>query len=376
MVIGFAAFIVAPRWVIHSFGSADRADYHRVQEWNSDGTALLTTGSPGLQVLGDDGSVMLSDQSKRATSVVWADAHTLLILEYASPSTYRLFRMATSDGRRHMIGEPLPYGFLMADRLGNVALRNAEGPLTTRILDAGDGRILAKLDGFRPVRWTDHGSLILGRLRAPLVEGGLASEELFEWAPGQPTRRLGEDLLDAGSGTAVPASGGAIACVCVPESALVAGGDPAIYLVPLDGSKATRMASRSIPEDSSPEMALLDETSLAVIDESGVSLVTVAAGRTTYPSLSAADLGFTKVVGRVYPMRGGFLAMLRDGADDTGDTLLVVADAQERITLRRWLHTRSLTDIAIDPSHGRVVISGDPQHAFGPKTELFVLELD
>jgi hypothetical protein len=82
------------------------------------------------------------------------------------------------------------------------------------------------------------------------------------------------------------------------------------------------------------------------------------------PGLTAADLGFETMLGRVFRLRGYIVAGLQDLVGRR-DTILVVIDQQDRIRLRRW-SVGSLPVITVDPAHVRGAVGteyrlpGDP----------------
>jgi hypothetical protein len=374
MVLGFGAFMLLPRWRLQAFAPFGRSDYQHVREWSADGDALLTEGPPGFEVLAADGSVILGAHKGREQSVAWAGDRSLLVLEYADESTYRLFRVDIDDGHRQMIGGPLAPGVLIADGRGGVALRSRNPPVTTTILDPTDGHVVTELVGYRPVRWTNDGALILGQPQPRLEGNDVASDRLFYWRPSAEPKPIGPDLLDVGVDAPVAPSGDVVACVCVRDPAQSGVATSQIYQVPIDGSPGTILAPWKTSGSSGVEMAWLDESSLAVVDHDGFSLVSVSGGRRLVPGLASAEMGFAQTIGRVYPLRGGALAFMRDQTYDEGDSLIVVIDANGGIAMRRHWLAHDLTDIAVDQVHERAVVSGDPQFAFGPQTELFLLE--
>ena len=111
-----------------------------------------------------------------------------------------------------------------------------------------------------------------------------------------------------------------------------------------------------------------------MIDDDGLSRVSVDGGKRPIPGLSTAELGYGRTTGRVYALRDVIVAILEDGAPPGSEPLLVVVDAQDRIRMRGILEAWNLPAFAGDGDHDRGVIRTDPNHPGEPPQEFFLLE--
>ncbi len=358
MVIAFGALLLAPRWKLQVLvPAAGENSFAFPISWSPDGTALLATAFGGTMILRPDLRVYLSQEP--GSTPVWIDDMTLMKLERVEESSYRLSRLDAHNGHGQPIGEPIHWGHLLSDGHGNVA-HQREGEPTTAItvIDPIDGRRLAELEGYEALMWTDDGALIVKQLEPALRRYFLDPGALFYWRPGTPPRRLGADLVDAGNVAPMSPAGDAIACICVstpfPSEPPPDGPDRAIYRIPIDGSSPMRLTPWPTHGGGSPEIAWIDETSLAAVAADGLSRVPATGGLSLVPGLMAADLGFQTMFGRIFRLRGQIVAVLQDLVGGT-ESLLVVIDDQDRIRLRRW-SVGSLPVVMVDPAnqHGAV----------------------
>jgi hypothetical protein len=353
MLIAFGVLIGQPRWKLHSFlPSADRQLSTYPISWRPDGRALLTSMGQGFEVVGSDGSRLLSLGSSLP---VWVDDVTLMMLEPLDDSTSRLVRLGT-DGGRNVIRESVPRGRLLADGRGRLAYQNDLGPTAITIIDPADGRSLAELQGYSAEYWTDDAALIVKRPEPGLDRWLLHAGGLFYWRPGDSPRALGSNLIDAGNVAPLSPAGDAIACICivrpVPTNPPPDGPDRAIYRVPTDGAPATHLAAWPTHGGGSPEIAWADDVSMAVVGDEGLSRVSNTGGLRPIPGLTTADLGFQRTYGRVFELQGHLVAVLQDLVGGT-ESLLVVVDDQDHIRMRRWFAGSSMPDLTIDKAHER-----------------------
>jgi hypothetical protein len=368
MVITFEVLLLAPRWQLQVLvPAAGENSFALPESWSPDGSALLTKANGGSLIFRDTGDLFL--RLTAGSELVWVDDVTLLRLERVQETTYRMSRLDTRDGRAELIGEPIHWGHLISDGHGNVA-HQREGEATTAItvIDSTDGRRLAELEGYAALTWTDDGALIVKRPEPALRPYFLAPGTLFYWRPGAAPRPLGSGLVVAGNVAPLSPAGDAIACICVttpfPTEPPPDGPDRAIYRIPIDGSSPTRLTPWPTHGGGSPEIAWIDETSLAAVAGDGLSRVPATGGLLPIPGLTAADLGFETMLGRVFRLRGYIVAGLQDLVGRR-DTILVVIDQQDRIRLRRW-SVGSLPVITVDPAHVRGAVGteyrlpGDP----------------
>jgi hypothetical protein len=368
MVLAFGGLLLAPRWKLQVLVPAAGENSFAVpQSWSPDGSGLLMTAHGGSLIVRDTGDLLL--RLGGGSELVWVDDLTLLRLERVDETSYRLSRLDTRDGSIRPIGEPIHWGHLISDGHGNVA-HQREGEVTTAItvIDPIDGRRLAELEGYTALTWTDDGALIVKRPEPALRPYFLAPGALFYWRPGAAPRRLGSGLVDAGNVAPLSPAGDAVACICVaspfPTEPPPDGPDRAIYRIPIDGSSPTRLTPWPTHGGGSPEIAWIDETSLAAVAADGLSRIPATGGLLPIPGLTAADLGFETMFGRVFQLRGHTVAGLQDLVG-RGDTLLVVIDEQDRIRFQRW-SVGSLPVIAVDPAHERGAVgteyrlAGDP----------------
>ena len=357
MVIGFGAFQLVPRWRLLRFVPTAVPPYAQAGEWSPDGGQLLAVAPDRFAVLRADASVVFPESPGRTP--VWIDDRTLLTLVFAGPSsgpsTYQLFRVGATDGSREAIGEPLPFGFLTADGRGHVALRSGDGPLITRILDPGDGHVVAELPDFHPMAWTNDGALIVGRPTPWVADNGVPAQELYHWRPGEAPRRLGPNLIDVGDVTPISPSGDGVACVCAELASPSGVGPQQIYRLPLDGSSPTVIGPWRAPGG----MAWFDDGSLALLDQDGLSRASISGARVPVDGVRAADLGFAVVSGYPYRFAGGVLLLLKDGTDLRGAIRLMVVDGTGGVRLSRQL-TTEFPNIVIDPANGRAALNTTP----------------
>ena len=268
MVIAFNAIMLTPMWRLQPFAPTANGDHFHPKDWSSDGTALLTAAGSHFEVLRSDGSVLVADAV--GAWPVWIDDQRVVALASAQDSR-RLIRHDTVDGSRTVLGEPLAPGSLIADGHGRVAHQSVVGDLVTSVLDPEDGRVTARLTGYRARTWTNDGALIVRRPDRRLANLEPGAGALFRWQPGEVPRPLAPDLLDVGQVAPLAPSGDALACVCAAASSESDDPERALYRVPMDGSKATRLASwQSQSGSAQPEVAWLSETTLAVIDGDGL----------------------------------------------------------------------------------------------------------
>ena len=368
MVLAFAAFLLAPRWQLQVLVPAAGENLFAMPEsWSPDGSALLTNAQGGSLIIRETGDLLLRLTS--GTGLAWVDDVTLMRLERVDDATYRISRVDTRDGSIKPIGEPIHWGHLMSDGHGNVAhQRDGEATTAITIIDPIDGRRLAELEGYDALTWTDDGALIVRRPEPALRPYFLAPGALFYWRPGSAPRRLGANLVDAGNVAPLSPAGDAIACICVttpfPSKPPPDGPDRAIYRIPLDGSSPTRVTPWPTLGGGSPEIAWIDETSLGAVAADGLSRVPATGGLLPIPGLTANDLGFRTMVGRVFRVRGHIVAGLQDLVGGR-DTLLAVIDGHDRIRLRRW-SVGALPVIVVDPAYERGAVGteyrlpGDP----------------
>jgi hypothetical protein len=357
MVLGFGALLLAPRWKLAPMTpTADAGVSHFPVDWSPDGAALLTSTRGGFDVLGFDGSVLMGVES--GASPVWIDQRTILLLEPVDETTDRLVRLDTGDGRRETIGAPLTKGHLIADGRGRVAHQTVMGPRTITVLDPTDGHALAELAGHRATTWTSDGALIVKRPETSVERYSVDPGWLFLWRPGAEPRPIGAGLVDMGNVSPLSPAGDAITCICTavpfPPDPPPDGPARAIYRLPTDGSAPTTLAPWPTRGGAEPEIAWIDDTSLAVVGGEGLSRVSASGGLRPIPGLSAVDLGFQTMYGRVFQIRGETVAVLQDLVGGT-DALLVVVDDQDRIRLRRSF-SGSLPDLTIDAAGQRGVV--------------------
>jgi hypothetical protein len=374
MVIAFNAIMLRPRWTFEAFAPTASADHFHPMDWSSDGTALLTAAGSRFEVIGSDGSVLLADVI--GSSPVWIDDRHVVAIEAVQDSTFRLVRVDTVDGGRQVLGEPLPPGSLIADGHGRVAHQSVIGDPITSILDPTDGHVVARLNGYRARMWTNDGALIIRRPDRRLANLQPDAGALFRWRPGDLPQALASDLVDMGMVAPLSPSGDARACVCADRPSVDAAEVWALYRIPLDGSKATRLAAWHRQDGSSqPDVAWLDETSLAVIDGDGLSRVDAALGKRPIAGLSASELGYGTTIGRVYALGDVVVAMLQDQSPPGWEPWLFVVDAQDKIRLQQMIGASDLPVIAVDRTQRRGVVSTEPQIPGEPPVRFFVLEL-
>lgn len=373
MIIAFDAIMLTPRWKFQEFAPTANGEHFQPKDWSSDGAALLTAAGSRFEVLGSDGSILLADVL--GSWPVWIDDRRVVAIEALQDSTFRLVRLDTADGSREVVGEPLAPGSLIADGHGRVAHQTVIGDLVTSVLDPVDGHVVARLDGYRARTWTDNGAMLVRRPDPDLGNLHPGAGALFLWRPGDAPRPLAPDLVDLGEVAPLSPSGDALACVCAATEPAVLDPVQALYRVPLDGSKATRLAAwRGGHGSGQPDIAWLSEMSLAVIDGDGLSRVDAVHGKRMIAGLSAAELGFTSTIGRVYALGDTVVAILQDQAPSGWDPLLFVVDGQDRIRLQRVLGAMNLPVIAVDRVQNRGVVSTDPQLPGEPPVRFFVLE--
>jgi RNase P/RNase MRP subunit p29 len=360
MVIGFTAFIGAPRWRLQAFTpTVDLGVSFVPSDWSPDGGALLTATPGRFKILGWDGSVFQGPDP--GWSPVWIDARHIAILERKfGSSVVHLVRMEIAGGDRRTLSGPLAPGRLVGDGRGHLAYQSDDGPLTTTVLDPQDGHTVADLDGYRMSSWTVDGALLLTRPE-PRVEryypnGG----PMFLWRPGEQPRALGAELANAGTVAPMSPTGDELACICVvkpfPEPT-PNGPERAIYRVPIDGSPPVYLVPWPRHGGASPEIAWIDATTLAVIADDGLTHISTAGGSKVVSGLSASDLGFRTAFGRVFELRGSTVAVLQDLVGGVESTLVVV-DREDRIRMRTrffgWL-----PDVSVDHVHDRGVVSSE-----------------
>jgi hypothetical protein len=357
MVIGFGAFMLAPRWKLQALGPTATGDKLFIPvSWSPDGAALLTSATSGSALVRSEAILLLGREP--GSSPVWVDDTTLLRLERIDESTYRLVRLDAGDGHRELIGEPMPWGDLITDGRGHVAHQILGMSPSITVIDPNDGRRLAELKGYAAQTWTDDGALIVKRPEPDLDRYFLDPGALFYWRQGESPRALGASLVDAGNVAPLSPAGDAIACICVampfPSEPPPDGPEREIFRIPVDGSTPTRLAPWPTYGGSSPEIAWTDETSLAAVGDGGLVRVPGTGGVRPVPGLSASDLGFQTMFGRVYRIREQLVAVLQDLVGGT-DALLVVIDEHDRIRMRRW-STGQMPVIAVDVAHERGAI--------------------
>jgi hypothetical protein len=373
MVIAFNAIMLTPRWTFEAFAPTANGDHFHPKDWSSDGTALLTAAGSRFEVLRSDGSVLLADVI--GSWPVWIDDRRVVAIEAVQDSTFRLVRLDTVDGSRQVLGEPLAAGSLIADGHGRVAHQSVVGDPVTSILDPVDGHVTARLNGYLARTWTNDGALIIRRPDRRLANLQPGAGALFRWQPGDLPQPLASDLVDMGQVAPLSPSGDAVACVCASRPSVTADPVFALYRIPMDGSKATRLAAWHRQEGSDqPDVAWLSESSLAVIDGDGLSRVDVAGGKRTIAGLSASELGFERTVGRVYALGDMVVAILQDQAPPGWEPWLFVVDGQDRIRLQRVIEATNLPVIAVDRAQNRGVVSTEPQIRGEPPVRFFVLE--
>jgi hypothetical protein len=373
MVIAFNAIMLTPRWTFQAFAPTANGDHFHPKDWSSDGSALLTAAGSRFEVLRSDGSVLRPDVI--GSWPVWIDDRRVVAIEAVEDSTFRLIRLDTFDGSREVLGEPLVPGSLIADGHGRVAHQSVIGDPVTSVLDPMDGHVVARLTGYRARTWTDDGALLVRRPDPQLGNIIPGAGALFIWRPGATPRPLAPDLVDLGEVAPLSPSGEAVACVCAATSPAILDPVRALFRVPIDGSKATRLASwRGEHGSGQPDVAWLSETSLAVIDGDGLSRVDTVQGNRTIAGLSASELGFERTIGRVYALGDTVVAILQDQSPPGWEPLLVVVDGQDRVRLQRVLGATNLPVIAVDRAQNRGVVSTDPQVPGEPPVRFFVLE--
>jgi len=373
IVIAFNAIMLTPRWKFQPFAPTANGGHFYPKDWSADGTALLTAAGSRFEVLRSDGSVLLADVV--GAWPVWIDDRRVVALEAAQDSTFRLVRLDTVSGSRTVLGGPLEAGSLIADGRGRVAHQSVVGELVISVLDLADGHVTARLNGYRARTWTSDGALIVRRPDRRLANIHPEAGALFRWQPGDLPRALATDLVDMGQVAPLSPSGDALACVCASRPSVSADPLSALYRVPMDGSKATRLAAwHSQGGSGQPDVAWLSETSLAVIDGDGLSRVDPGEGKRTISGLSAAELGFIRPLGRVYALGDVVVAILQEGAPPGSDPELVVVDGQDRILLHRFLDGANAPVIAVDGAQGRGVVSTEPQLPGAPPIGFFVLQ--
>jgi len=378
MVLTFGALLLAPRWQLLVLVPAAGENSFAVPEsWSPDGSALLTTAQGGSLIIRDTGDLLL--RLTGGSGLVWIDDVTLLRLERVDETTYRLSRLDTRDGRAELIGEPIHWGHLISDGHGRVA-HQREGEPTTAItvIDPIAGRRLAELEGYDALTWVDDGALIVRRPEPALRPYFLTPGALFYWRPGAAPRPLGAGLVDAGNVAPLSLAGDAIACICVsapfPTQPPPDGPDRAIYRIPIDGSPPTRLTPWPTHGGGSPEIAWIDDGSLAVVGADGLSRVPATGGLLPIPGLTATDLGFQTMFGRVFRVRGHIVAGLQDLVGGT-ETLLAVIDDRDRIRLRRW-SVGALPVVVVDPAYERGAVGTEYRVPGDPSSwEISMLEL-
>jgi hypothetical protein len=376
MVIGFTSFIVAPRWRLQPFTpTVDLGVSFVPSDWSPDGGALLTATPGRFKILGWDGSVFQGPDP--GWSPVWIDARHIAILEKKfGSSTVNLVRMEIAGGDRRTLGPRLAQGRLIGDGHGHLAYQSEDGPLMTTVLDPQDGRTVADLPGYRVSSWTVDGALLLTRPEPYLERYYPYGGSLFLWRPGEKPRALGPDVADAGSVAPMSPTGEELACICAVKpfpDPTPNGPERAIYRVPIDGSPPVYLAPWPRHGGASPEIAWIDDTTLAVIGDEGFTRVSTAGGSKVVSGLTSSDLGFRTAFGRVFELRGSTIAVLQDLVGGVESTLVVV-DHDDRVRMRTRFFG-SLPDVSVDHVHERGVVSSEQIRAGEPSLlDLSVLE--
>jgi hypothetical protein len=376
MVIGFTAFIVAPRWRLQPFTpTVDLGVSFVPSDWSPDGGALLTATPGRFKILGWDGSVFQGPDP--GWSPVWIDARHIAILERKfGDSSVHLVRMEIAGGDRRTLGPALAQGRLIGDGRGHLAYQSEDAPLMTTVLDPHDGHTVADLAGYRMSSWTRDGALLLTRPEPYLERYYPYGGSLFLWRPGEKPRALGPDIADAGSVAPMSPTGEELACICTvkpfPEPT-PNGPERAIYRVPIDGSRPVYLAPWPRHGGASPEIAWIDDTTLAVISDEGLMHVSTAGGSKAVSGLGSSDLGFRTAFGRVFELQGSTVAVLEDLVGGVESTLVVV-DHEDRVRMRTrfvgWL-----PDVSIDHVHERGVVSSEQIRDGAPSMlDLSILE--
>ena len=371
IAIGLVAFSPGPTWKIRSLIGPTGTELYHPTSWNAGGTAILTEGPGFFQVLRPDGATIWRDGRGRAPA--WVDDQTILVLDPIDPMTSRIRRIDLESGQRPVIGEVLRVGRLVGDGVGHMAWRTAIGDRESIVLDPADGHEIARLPDLRAHLWVADGMLLLKDLARDFTTDHPAAGSLFVWDGDQKVRPIGSGLIELFD-FLVPSPGGdAIACICASTADASASLDPGIYRVPLDGSAATMLMPWDQPIATSyPVVAWLDETSLAVIDRSGLTRVSTNGDRRALLG-SDEEPTLTGDLGGPYRLQDVVVVSMNDPKDPDLVGQLVVIDDQQRIIVRQEFPAYNRPYLVVDRARDRAILVTDPFLPDEP-LKLFVLE--
>ena len=295
------------------------------------------------------------------------------MLDEIDRGTSRIRRVNLETGQRPVIGEVLRVGRLVGDGRGHIAWRSVIGDRESIVLDPSGGQLIARLPDLRAHLWVDDGILLLKDRAEGFGTHYPGAGSLFVWDGGQTVRPIGSGLIELFD-ILIPSPGrDSIACICASRTDSAASVDPAIYRVPLDGSPATMLTSWDQPSSTSyPVVAWLDDTSIAVIDRSGLTRVSKDGDRDVLlntddlPKLSRGFRG-------PYRLRDALAVSTKNHEDPDGVGELVVIDDQERIILSQEFPAYNRPYLVVDRGHDRAIIVTDPFLPDEP-LKLFVIE--
>lgn len=303
VVAGLVALASIPSWELRLVADDRGVDTYRPVAWSPDGTAVLASGSfPFFEVVRPDDDWRLW-RDGRGYSPVWIDDRTLMVLDEIEFRTSVLRRIDLVSGERRIVGDPLASGRLVADGRGHVAWRNVIGDPETLVLDSADGHVVARIPDVRAVTWANDGTLVLKETAHGFTTDYPDAGYLSAWNVDGGSRPIGAGLVMLRDAMLPSPASDAIACLCASADAPADGLVPGIYRVPLDGSPATLLMRLDRAPFADPAMTWLDDTSLAIVDGSGLSRVSLDGDRQAIPGAASDALRLVHGVGRPWRLR-------------------------------------------------------------------------
>jgi hypothetical protein len=369
------AISLAPSWRLDVLLLGTPGEFLQPISWSPDGTRFaVQRGEQFLIVGASDGKVL---RTIVGNWPVWVDDNTIDALRDIGLQRTELRRIDLETGDSTTIAQPLPVARLTAGGGGLPLAATAVGrDIVTVVLTPIGGRRLAVLQDLRGISWVRPGILVLKTVIPELQAFGSLPGSLRAWSGGD-VRLIGGRLIELRDTIAPSPSGQDFACVCADPGADGKFSDPAVYLVPLDGSAPTRLSEWvAAPTTADPLIAWLDDETLVFLDGAGMHRVDLRSRPLLMAGLDPGAVFTAGGVGRLYRIGDSLAVLETNGHGPTGVTRLTVIGPSGDVRFRRSFPSWNAAYLVVDPAHPRAILATDPQPPDGPSNRFFVLSYE